>query len=266
MDKKFNYKKKFGQNFIYDINFLNSLLDSFKLEEDSVIVEIGAGLGTLTSALASRYKQVLSYEIDKDLIEPLNSLKNVYSNLEFVFKDILKENVKDIEARLNNEEFYVIANLPYYITSPIIFKFLLESSFLKKMFVMVQLEVGERFSASPHSKEYGASTVILNSLADCKIVKLVKRNMFTPMPKVDSCVLEITINKEKFNLEESSSFIDFVQNSFKMKRKTLYNNLISAGFNKEVVINTIVSLGLDLKVRPEELEVKDFVKLYNLLK
>ena len=266
MNKKFNYKKSLGQNFIYDIKFLNSLLDDFNLSSDSVVVEIGAGLGTLTSCLASRYKRVLSFEVDKTLIEPLTTLSKNFNNLEFIFKDILKENVLDIETKLNNCEYYVIANLPYYITSPIIFKFLHESTQLKKMFVMVQREVGERFSASPHTKEYGASTVILNSFADCKIVREVKRQVFTPMPKVDSCILEITIKKDKFNILNRDDFISFIQNSFKMKRKTLYNNLMSAGFTKKVVMTGLSTLGLDLKVRPEELEAKDFVNLYNELK
>ena len=263
MEKIFNFKKQFGQNFIFDKNFLNALVESFNLPKEINVLEIGAGMGTLSECLADHFDNVLSFEIDKTLTEHLNSLER--KNLHFIFADILKQNVKDIENNFFDKDYYLIANLPYYITSQIIFKFLFDSAHLKSMFVMVQKEVGERFCAQAKNKEYGIPSVLISTFGSCKIVKNVLRKMFVPQPNVDSCILQIDINKGKFNLKNTQKYVDFVSNCFKMRRKTLINNLISFGEDKEFVSHTLSKMGFKPSVRPEELSCEDYVQLYNLL-
>ena len=264
MEKDFKFKKKFGQNFIFDKNFLNSLLEDFNLASNSVVVEIGAGMGTLSECLANKYNRVLSFEIDNTLKEHLQDIEKKYNNIEFIFNDILKENIEDIEKKLDNKGYYLIANLPYYITSAIIFKFLFESKYLKSMFVMVQKEVGERFCAKPKTKEYGIPTVLINSFASCKIIKNVNRKMFIPEPKVDSCILQIDLDKNKYNIKDIDKYKAFVSNSFKMKRKTLYNNLSCCGIKKDKIVKNLEKLNLKIDSRPEMLDASQYVYLYNL--
>ena len=134
------------------------------------------------------------------------------------------------------------------------------------MFVMVQKEVGERFCAKPHSKDYGASTVLINTFGQCQIIKNVSRKMFTPMPKVDSCIIEIDINKKKYNIDNLQEYKDFINSCFKMKRKTLYNNLSQNFYDKDKIKEIILNLSLNVSVRPEELSTDDFYKLYISLK
>ena len=183
LSKDFKFKKQFGQNFIFDKNFLISLVNQFNLPKHSQILEIGPGAGTLTEVLAKSFNKVISIEIDKTLTEKLTSLENQYDNLHFVFNDVLKIKTQDIDNMFNNQNYVLIANLPYYITSQIVFKFLTESKTLVKMFVMVQKEVGERFSALPSNKEYGVPSVLLNTFGSCKIIKMVGKKMFIPQPR-----------------------------------------------------------------------------------
>ena len=262
MEKNFTFKKQFGQNFIFDKNFLNALVEGFHLPKNINVLEIGAGMGTLSECLADHFENVLSFEIDKTLTEYLTSIER--DNLHFVFADIMKQNVEDIEAHFANNSYYMIANLPYYITSQIIFKFLFEANHLKSMFVMVQKEVGERFCSKCGNKEYGIPSVLISTFGSCKIVKNVSRKMFTPQPNVDSCILQIDIDKGKFNLDNPQKYIDFVSNCFRMRRKTLVNNLLLYK-DKNIISQILAQMGFALNVRPEELSCDDYVKLYNLL-
>ena len=261
----FKFKKQFGQNFIFDKNFLTSIVKQFNLDNQSQILEIGAGAGTLTEVLASNFKKVFSFEIDKTLKEKLLLLQNKYNNLNFIFEDILKVETSKIDE-LFDDNFYLIANLPYYITSQIIFKFLMESKKIKKMFVMVQKEVGERFSAKYSTKDYGVPSVLINTFGSCKIIKQVNRKMFIPQPKVDSSVIEIDIEKNKFEIEDTKDYSKFISNCFMMKRKTLYNNLIKMGYDKESILEVFKKLNILDKSRPENLSSDIFVKLYTTLK
>ncbi len=262
---KFNFKKQFGQNFIFDKNFLLSLVKLFDLPTQTNVLEIGPGAGTLTEVLAKNFKKVLSIEIDKTLQENLLEIKQNYNNLDFWFKDVLKVNTEDIESYFNGENFVIIANLPYYITSQIVFKFLFEAKFLTKMFVMVQKEVGLRYCAKENSKEYGIPTIILNTFGNVKILKNVDKKMFTPMPKVDSCMIEIDIDKNKFGINDFDKYCNFVSNCFKMRRKTLQNNLTVFGFEKQKIKDTFNALNLEQNVRPENLSCEQFVNLFNLI-
>lgn len=264
-EKNFKFKKEFGQNFIFDKVFLSSLVKSFGVDKNANILEIGAGMGTLSECLAENFGEVVSFEIDKTLTEHLREVESKHNNLHFVFQDILKGNIKDIDNIFDGESYYMIANLPYYITSPIIFKFLLETNNLKEMFVMVQKEVGVRFCGEVGSKDYGVPTVVLNTFGRTQIVKNVGRKMFTPPPKVDSCIIKITLDRNKFDIKNSQKYHQFVAKCFMAKRKTLYNNLCMAGIEKERAKQMIEMLNLPLTIRPEEVSCENFVKLYNVL-
>ena len=264
-DTNFRFKKEFGQNFIFDKVFLLSLLKSFSLSSSSNILEIGAGMGTLSECLADNFKKVVSFEIDKTLTEYLGRLEESRDNLHFVFQDVLKEDINKIDNIFGGEKYFLIANLPYYITSPIIFKFLLETKNLKEMFVMVQKEVGVRFCGKVGSKDYGVSTVILNAFGETSIVKNVGRQMFTPPPKVDSCIIKIKLDRDKFDIDSPAQFHKFVNGCFLAKRKTLYDNLCMSGVDKFRAKEMILDLNLKENVRPEEVSCEEFCKLYKKL-
>ena len=261
----FRFKKEFGQNFIFDKNFIKSMVGKFDIPEQSNIVEIGAGMGALTEVLADKYKKVVSFEIDKTLTEKLEELQSKHSNLTIIFGDILQQKLEDIEELFGGEDYYIVANLPYYITSQIIFKFLFESSKLKAMFTMVQREVGERYCASCGSREYGIPSVILNTFANTEIVCQVSRKMFVPMPNVDSCIIKIELDKNKFDIADQNKFHTFVAACFAMKRKTLANNLKKMSFCDSEISPALQQLSLRSDIRPEDISVQNYVELFNLL-
>lgn len=258
----FHFKKIFGQNFIFDTNFLHSLLKDFDLEKSSNILEIGAGMGTLTSILAQNYKKVVSFEIDKTLTEKLRELEKTYDNLTIVLSDILKTKNAEIDEIFAGEKYSIIANIPYYITSQIVFKFMLETSNLESMFIMVQKEVGERFCAKESTRDYGIPSVILSTFGECKMLKQVPRKMFKPVPNVDSCVIKITKNEAKNNDINKVKYHKFLLGCFCMKRKTLYNNLLKMNEDKDKILNSFSKLNLQNMIRPENLPPQQFVELY----
>lgn len=260
----FHFKKQFGQNFIFDKVLLSSIVSSLNLDKNTNVLEIGAGAGVLTQVLADNFSSVISFEIDKTLFPYLNELQNIYNNLSFVFDDVMNVETHKIDDMFTGN-YSIVANLPYYITSQIIFKFLFESSKLDSICVMVQKEVGERFCADVNTKAYGIPTVLINSFGSCSIVKNVPRTVFTPVPNVDSCVIKIKINNAKFNIKNTNNFIKFVSNCFKMKRKTLYNNLCAMGISKTKCFEVLDNLKLLQTVRPENLTAEQYVNLYNEL-
>ena len=263
--KNFTFKKKFGQNFILDNNFLNSLVDSFGLSKDTEVLEIGPGAGTLTMAVANVTKKVCAYEIDKDLKPVLEKRFEGIDNIDVTFRDILDVSLEEVESKFSGN-FSLVANIPYYITSPIIFKFL-ESEKLDSMFLMVQLEVGERFASNVGSKEYGIPSVLVASKGKASVIKKVNRKMFYPVPNVDSCILKIEIDRNKFEFDDWKDFSQFVQNSFSMRRKTLVNNLSQQyKISKEEVKEILSKLNLSETVRPENLTVENYVSLYEFFK
>lgn len=261
----FHFKKQLGQNFIFDKVLLSSIVNSINLNKNSSILEIGAGAGVLTQVLAENFKKVVSFEIDTTLISHLQTIQQNYNNLTFVFYDVLKMETNKIDEMFN-EDYNIIANLPYYITSQIIFKFLFESNKIKNIAVMVQKEVGERFCAKPNTKAYGIPTVLINSFGSCNIIKNVPRTVFTPVPNVDSCVININVDKSKFKIDDANDYINFVSSCFKMKRKTLYNNLISFGYKKEQCLQVLNNLNLQATIRPENLTAEQYVNLYKAIK
>lgn len=266
-DNKFFFKHSLGQNFIKDEDLINGILDDAQVEQDSNILEIGAGAGALTVKLCERASKgkVLSIEIDKSLTNILTKKLLNFNNVKLIFDDILKVDPQTIQKEFLGHPFKVVANLPYYITTPIL-EYLLNNDFLiTDITVMVQLEVAKRLSAKVGTKDYGAITPILEMFGTPKITRLVPKEMFTPRPKVDSAILHININKKKdVDVDYVSSVI---KKCFAMRRKTLQNNLMS-GFDlsKENTKDIITQLGKPLLVRAEELTLNDFISLSDILK
>ena len=255
----FNFNKKFGQNFIFDKNLLNAIVEQSGISENDDVLEIGPGAGTLTKAIANKAKKVVSYEIDTNLKSTLEqSLKGV-TNSTIIFEDALKTDLKNIENNFDGS-YTLIANLPYYITTPLIFKFL-KSNKVKNMCIMVQKEVGQRLTATNKDNQYGAISVILDFYGDVKILRQVPRHMFVPAPNVDSCVIQININKNKYNTN-NIMFEQIVKSAFSNRRKTLANNL-SNDFciTKTQVYNILSNLNLSEQVRGDALSTLDFVHL-----
>ena len=260
----FKFNKSFGQNFIFDTNFLESIVRDCGITKDTTVVEIGAGAGTLTSMLCEHAKKVYSYEIDNNLKPILERVQQKYPNLNLTFKDIMKEDIMSLEERIG-EDYVIVANLPYYITTPIIFLFLDNAKHLKSMNIMVQLEVAERITARPNTAEYGAITPSIDFRGDASIVKKVGRHMFTPAPNVDSAIVKIDF-KKKYDIVNQDILEKVIKASFAMRRKTLYNNL-KASFNmsKETLENVLQKCNIPLNIRGEALDTKDFVLLANTI-
>lgn len=218
-NSNFKFNKSYGQNFIFDTNLLQAISNDAQISHTTNVLEIGAGAGTLTGVLCKNARKVVSYEIDKNLQPVLAENLKEHKNLSLVFADILKQQVSDIEKQFDNEPYVMVANLPYYITTPIIFKFVEESVHLTKMVVMVQKEVAERITSTIGTKNYGLITVSLNAIADTKIARIVKRNMFTPAPNVDSAIVVITFQKNKHNIENYNLFKKVIKSAFAMRKK-----------------------------------------------
>ncbi|MBO7219314.1 MAG: ribosomal RNA small subunit methyltransferase A [Clostridia bacterium] len=260
----FKFNKSFGQNFIFDKNFLESIVRDCGITKDTTVVEIGAGAGTLTSMLCEHAKKVYSYEIDNNLKPILEIVQQKYTNLDLTFKDIMKEDIAALEERIG-EDYVIVANLPYYITTPIIFLFLDNATKLKSMSIMVQLEVAERITAKPNTADYGAITPSIDFRGDASIIKKVGRHMFTPAPNVDSAIVKIDF-KKKYDIIDQAILEKVIKSAFAMRRKTLYNNL-KASFNlsKEVLEDVLTKCDLPLTIRGEALDTATFVKLANII-
>ena len=258
----FKFNKSFGQNFIFDKNFLEAIVRDCGITKDTTVVEIGAGAGTLTSMLCEHAKKVYSYEIDNNLKPILERVQQKYSNLDLTFKDIMKEDISALEERIG-EDYVIVANLPYYITTPIIFLFLDNATKLKSMSIMVQLEVAERITARPNTADYGAITPSIDFRGDASIIRKVGRHMFTPAPNVDSAIVKIDF-KKKYDIIDQPTLEKVIKSAFAMRRKTLYNNL-KASFNmsKESLEDVLTQCDLPLTIRGEALDTATFVKLAN---
>ena len=258
--EKIDYKKSLGQNFLYDINLLKAIAKDGDVCKDDIVLEIGAGAGTLTEVLAQNSKKVISFEIDKSLIPILTERQNKNPNIEFHFQDFMNaevENLFDGKAR-------VVANIPYYITTPIIFKLVDHIEKFSSILVLIQKEVAERFASNFGSKDYGITSVILQSIFDVSIPRIVKKECFTPSPKVDSALCKLVPHNKYPNLD-FLGFKNFVHLSFSMRRKTLINNLKN-NFEKEKIVLALNKFGYKETVRPEEISVENFINLFNELK
>lgn len=260
----FNLKKMFGQNFIIDENIISNIISKSGIDKDTLVIEIGPGAGSLTYKLSEYAKNVLCYEIDTTLKDLLNDNLKGLNNVEIKFEDFLKSNPNEDIKKYNYKKLYVVANLPYYITTPIIMKFIEESVPVDKLVVMVQKEVGDRFKAVPNTKEYNSLSVYLNYYFDVKKLLDVSRNVFIPKPNVDSIVIEFTRHENLIKLNNQSLFFRLVRDSFKQKRKNLRNNL--KGYDLEQIESILQKHNLDLTARAEQLPIEIFVEISNNLK
>lgn len=261
IDHKF--KKKFGQNFIKDNTIINKIVDNVNIDNNTLVIEIGPGAGALTRMLCNKAKHVLAYEIDVELKEVLNELVESNLNLDIIFDDFLNRDVLGDIKSYEYDKLYVVANLPYYITTPIITKFIEDNIKIDKMVIMVQKEVADRLAAKVSSKEYGSLTVFLNYHFDIKKLFDVSRNVFVPRPNVDSSIVELKNKEEKLYLKDINKFYKLVKDSFRFKRKTLKNNLQDYDLDK--VSTVLARYNKDLSVRAEALTLEIFVDISNNL-
>lgn len=259
----FKIKKFYGQNFISDENVIDKIVDKSEIDKDTLVIEIGPGIGSLTYKLTQKAGFVLCYEIDETLKPILfDNLKDV-DNFKVVFHDFLKCNVNNDLKEYNYKKIYVVANLPYYITTPIILKIIEDRINVDKIVVMVQKEVGDRFKAEPNSKDYGSLSVYLNYYYNVKKLMDVSRNIFVPKPNVDSIVVEFTKKDQEYILKDEKIFFKLVRDSFTQKRKTLRNNL--KGYDLDKINNILKKYNMDLSVRAEQLDINIFVDIANNL-
>lgn len=250
-----NYKKSLGQNFLFDKNLLNAIVSDGLVEPCDIVLEIGAGAGTLTGCLANRAKKVISFEIDNSLIPILKKVKTEHKNIEFHFQDFMECEVEELfEGKAR-----VVANIPYYITTPIIFKLIEHLEKFSSILVLIQKEVAMRFASAHGTKDYGITSVILQSIFNVTMPRVVKKECFTPMPKIDSALC-LMVPHQKYKITNFEQFKNFVHISFAMRRKTMVNNL-KQKYDKDEIVSNLKKLGYAETVRPEEISVENFVKL-----
>lgn len=259
MEEKINYKKSLGQNFLFDVNLLRAIVKDGLVDKNDTVLEIGAGAGTLTNELCKVTKKVVSFEIDKSLKPRLDEVQKQNPNLELRFGDFMNFDLNEFDEPSSR----VVANIPYYITTPIIFKLTDHIEKFKSILVLIQKEVAERFCANPNSKEYGITSVILQSIFDVSIPRIVKKECFTPSPKIDSALCLLVPN-QKYQFDDFAGFKNFVHLSFAMRRKTLINNLKNH-YEKQKLEAALANLNYPLTVRPEQISVENFVKMFKLL-
>lgn len=259
----FNFKKKFGQNFIIDENIIKSIITKSDIDENTLVIEIGVGAGALTIGLSQFAKNVLCYEIDETLKQVLDiTLKNE-KNVDIIYKDFLQADIKNDIKKYEYKKIYVIANLPYYITTPIIMRIIESKIDVDKIVVMVQKEVGDRFKARPNTKDYNSLSVFLNYYFDIKKLLDVSRNVFMPKPNVDSIVVEFKKKENIYKVKNEDFFFRLIRDSFVQKRKTIRNNL--KGYDLDKIETVLKKHNFDLSVRAEQLPIEVFVELANYL-
>lgn len=257
--------KAYGQNFLTDTELLKDIVEQSGIDENTTVLEIGPGAGALTRAISEKAKKVVAYEIDTRLKPLLQETVGDKKNVEIVFKDVMKEKLSIIEEKLG-EDYVMVANLPYYITTPIVMNFLENSKRIKAMVIMVQKEVADRFTAKEKTADYGAITVGINLRGQAKQVIYVPREKFTPPPNVDSAVVKIDIDKDKFSGVDYKKVREIVKVAFSNRRKMLVNNLMNFYKIPRIEAESILTKsGIDLTVRGEELSASQYVELsFNL--
>ena len=261
----FEFKKKFGQNFITDSNLLDAIVSDAEITANDEVLEIGVGSGTLTKALADKAKRVVGYEIDKSLAEILQYSLQGCENVQVVFKDFLKASADEVNSQFNGS-FKVVANLPYYITTNIIFALVEKNFNVSSLTLMVQKEVADRLSSKPNTKDYGTITAELDSIGYVETKRIVNRNMFMPVPNVDSAVVNIKLDKNKYDIKNLELHRKVIRAAFSMRRKTLANCLKSNfSLSQNQIENLFSELGFDKNIRGEALSTQDFVNLSNYL-
>ena len=265
---RFNFQKKFGQNFLIDTHVLDKIIDASGVTEDDFVLEIGPGIGTMTQYLCERAREVVAVEIDKNLIPILSDTLKNYSNVTVINEDILKLDIcKLAEEKNQGKPIKIVANLPYYITTPIIMGLFESHVPIDSITIMVQKEVAERMQEKPGSKEYGALSLAVQYYAKPEIVANVPPNCFMPRPNVGSAVIRLTRHeKPPVEVEDEKLMFRIIRASFNQRRKTLANGLNNSPeihLPKEVIQESIVSLGVPENIRGEALSLEQFAELSN---
>ena len=263
--EKYNvrFKKKFGQNFLKEVNTVKKIVDVADIDSNSLVIEVGPGGAIMTRELANRAKQVIAYEIDNDLEDEIYSKIEGYYNISVLFKDFLDSDIKKDLEKYDYDKLFFVSNVPYYITTPIIMKLIDSNLVFNKIVMMVQKEVGDRFSTKCGNKNYGSITVLLNYYYDIKKEFYVSRKQFVPEPNVDSVIVSFTEKENKLELKDLDFFQKVVRDSFQFKRKTIRNNLKK--YDLDVVERVLNKHKFDLSVRSEMLPLEVFVDISNEL-
>ncbi|MCY6959205.1 16S rRNA (adenine(1518)-N(6)/adenine(1519)-N(6))-dimethyltransferase RsmA [Clostridium brassicae] len=263
--KKYNFKftKSLGQNFLIDDTVLDDIVESAEVSKEDFVIEIGPGVGTLTKELLMKAKKVCAVELDSELIPILKNELASFENFQIIHKDALKVDFNEIIG--DEKSVKVVANLPYYVTTPIIVRILNENYKFKSLTIMIQKEVAERIDAEPNCKEYGSLSVLVQYYCDTKIIRTVSPSSFIPQPKVDSIVIRLDkLNKPRVDVKDKELFFKIVRQSFNMRRKTLRNVVKSLNLlvdsNMEKAFN---NSNIDLKRRGETLSLQEFANLSN---
>ena len=257
----FNFKKMFGQNFIIDENIIQSIIRKADIDKDTLVLEIGPGAGSLTYLLSDAAKEVVCLEIDTNLKPILEDVLKDKQNVSIYFEDFLKANVQEVLEEHSYKKLYVVANLPYYITTPIVMKIIEDKIPVDRLVIMVQKEVGDRFKATPGSKDYSSLSVFLNYYFDITKLLDVSRNVFLPKPNVDSIVIQMKRKEILEILTNEQFFFQLIRSSFHQKRKTLRNNLRS--YDLVQIEEVLRKFNLDLNVRAEQIPIHVFVEIAN---
>lgn len=266
----FNFQKRFGQNFLIDTNVLDRIISSAEITKDDCVLEIGPGIGTMTQYLAERAREVVAVEIDKNLIPILQDTLSAYDNVTIINDDILKVDIaKLVQEKNGGKPIKVVANLPYYITTPIIMGLFESHVPLKSITIMVQKEVADRMQVGPGTKDYGALSLAVQFYAKPEIVANVPPNCFIPRPNVGSAVIRLTRHEQPPVVVKNEQFMfDLIRASFNQRRKTLVNGLTNApnlGLSKEQVLEALEKLGVSAQIRGEALTLHQFGQLSDLL-
>lgn len=264
----FAFQKKFGQNFLIDSNVLESIIRGAEITKDDFVLEIGPGIGTMTQYLCEAARQVVAVEIDKMLIPILEDTLSEYDNVEVINQDVLKVDIKSLaEEKNNGKPIKVVANLPYYITTPIIMGLFESGVPIDSITIMVQKEVADRMQTGPGSKDYGALSLAVQYYATAKVILNVSATCFMPRPNVDSAVIKLTRYKEPtVNVADEKLMFKIIRASFNQRRKTLVNGLKNSpelSFSKEQIVKAIEKIGKPETIRGEALTLEEFAELAN---
>lgn len=264
----FAFQKKFGQNFLIDSNVLESIIRGAEITKDDFVLEIGPGIGTMTQYLCEAARQVVAVEIDKMLIPILEDTLSEYDNVEVINQDVLKVDIKSLaEEKNNGKPIKVVANLPYYITTPIIMGLFESGVPIDSITIMVQKEVADRMQTGPGSKDYGALSLAVQYYATAKVILNVSATCFMPRPNVDSAVIKLTRHKEPtVNVADEKLMFKIIRAYFNQRRKTLVNGLKNSpelSFSKEQIVKAIEKIGKPETIRGEALTLEEFAELAN---
>ncbi|GAB6168631.1 16S rRNA (adenine(1518)-N(6)/adenine(1519)-N(6)) -dimethyltransferase RsmA [Clostridium carnis] len=265
--KKYNFKfsKSLGQNFLIDDSVPRDIVSGAEVDENDLVIEIGPGVGTLTAKLLEKAKRVVAIELDNDLIPILEQELGDNPNFMLIHNDALKVDFNEIIG--DEKSVKLVANLPYYVTTPIIVKLLKENYHFKSLTIMIQKEVAERMNAEPGNKDYGALSLLVQYYCNTQIVRRVPPQCFIPRPKVDSIVIRLDrLEEPKVKVTDEKLFFDIIRNSFNMRRKTLWNGVKNIGLDKEKLEIAFNNADVDPKRRGETLSIQEFATLADKIK